>query len=85
MPREQRRTQAHGGGEIYEIECRPAPNLFATGLLIRLDVASSDFPRYDINCNTGDRANPERRIAHDAMHHDALHPSHVLLPVLPSA
>jgi len=72
-------------GTVYEveIECFPAANLFATGHRIRLDIASSNFPRYDINRNTGDPSSPERRIAHNTIHHDALRPSHVLFPVLP--
>lgn len=72
-------------GVVYEveIECFPVANLFATGHRIRLDVASSNFPRYEINRNTGDPRSPERRIAHNSIHHDTLRPSCILLPVLP--
>jgi len=71
-------------GRIYEIEieCFPAANLFAAGHRIRLDIASSNFPRYGINRNTGAPDRPEKRIARNTIHHDAEHPSRVMLPVL---
>lgn len=59
-------------------------NVFLPGHRIRLEVSSSNFPRFDRNMNTG------LDIATDATHivatntvlHDANHPSHVLLPVV---
>ena len=71
-------------GRIYqiEIECFPAANLFAAGHRVRLDIASSNFPRYEINRHTGDPFSPLKRVAHNTIHHDAAHPSHVLLPIL---
>jgi hypothetical protein len=62
-------------------------NLFRAGHRIRLDISSSNFPRYDVNYNTGE---PEgrattRRIATNRLHLDRAHPSHLVLPVVPVA
>jgi putative CocE/NonD family hydrolase len=42
-------------GRVYEIEvgAPDTANLFAAGHRIRVDVSSSDFPRFDVNSNTG--------------------------------
>ena len=74
-------------GEVYEITVRlyPTPNLFNKGHRIRLDVSSSNFPRFDCNPNTGEPLNLHRLMltATNTAYHDAAHPSHVLLPVIP--
>lgn len=74
-------------GEIYQltIQLYPTSNLFRAGHRIRLDVSSSNFPRFDVNPNTGEPLNAHRRmvIATNTVYHDALHPSHVILPVIP--
>ncbi|MGE0749678.1 MAG: CocE/NonD family hydrolase [Variibacter sp.] len=73
-------------GEIYEISIKPqaTSNLFARGHRIRLDISSSNFPHYDINTNTGEPAGLERRVvvAHQKVFHDAVRPSHIVLPVV---
>jgi uncharacterized protein len=76
-------------GEICEIVIEPFAtcNLFRAGHRIRLDISSSNFPRYDVNYNTGE---PEgrattRRIATNCLHLDRAHPSHLVLPVVPVA
>lgn len=63
----------------------PTSNLFAIGHRIRLDVSSSNFPRFDVNPNTGDPLGTERHraIAENTIFHDAARPSHVVLPVIP--
>ncbi|MBI3918771.1 MAG: hypothetical protein HY322_17405 [Betaproteobacteria bacterium] len=53
----------------------------------RLDVSSSNFPRYDVNPNTGE---PEararlKRVATNRVYVDAAHASHVALPIVPAA
>lgn len=66
-------------------------DLWSTGLVflpghrIRLDVASSSFPRWERNLNTGDNSatSTEMRVAHQSVVHDAAHPSRLVLPVLP--
>jgi putative CocE/NonD family hydrolase len=74
-------------GTIYEIvlELDPVSNLFAAGHRLRLDLSSSNFPRFDVNPNTGEPLGRSRgrQIARNAVHHDADHPSQVVLPVIP--
>ena len=76
-------------GEIYEITVEPFPtaNVFGKGHRIRLDVSSSNFPRFDVNPNTGEPLGAHRRTmtAHNSIYHDDAHPSHVVLPIVPSA
>ena len=70
---------------VYEMEisCFPASNLFAPGHRIRLDIASSNFPRREINRNTGDPLKPGKQIERNTVWHDASRPSLVMLPVTP--
>ena len=74
-------------GEVYKftIELLPTSNLFKAGHRIRVDISSSDFPNFDRNHNTGreDWADPELKIAHQSILHDASHPSCITLPVIP--
>ena len=74
-------------GEVYEVEVVLAPtsNLFVRGHRIRLDLSSSNYPRFDLNPNTGGPLGVSgRAVAADVtIHHDAGHPSHVVLPVVP--
>jgi hypothetical protein len=76
-------------GEIAEITIEPMPtsNLFRRGHRIRLDISSSNFPRFDVNPNTGEPEGRARRrqIAANRVHASARYPSHVLLPVIPAA
>lgn len=70
-------------GEVYEIEI-PAPdtaNLFAIGHRLRVDISSSDFPRFDVNSNTGEAEALTRRkvVAVNRVHMDAAHPSALVL------
>jgi putative CocE/NonD family hydrolase len=74
-------------GEVVRISVVlfPTANLFLAGHRIRLDVSSSNIPKFDINSNTGE---PEgrarrRRIAVNTVFVDATRPSHVTLPILP--
>lgn len=73
-------------GAIYPftIKLYPTSNVFKKSHRIRVDVASSSFPRFDINPNTGEPLAQHRRmiIATNTLHHDAKHPSHILLPVI---
>ena len=76
-------------GDVYRIAITlyPTSNLFAAGHRIRLDVSSSNFPRFDVNPNTGEALGRERRreIATNTIHHDTERPSHVILPLIPRA
>ena len=74
-------------GEVYEftIEMYPTSIVFKRGHRIRLDISSSNFPRFDVNPNTGEPLNNNRRwaMADNAIYHDPQHPSHIALPVIP--
>ncbi len=69
----------------YEIDLWATSNVFKQGHRIRLDITSSNFPRWDRNPNTGHEfgADAEMVIAHQTILHDAEHPSYVLLPIVP--
>jgi putative CocE/NonD family hydrolase len=76
-------------GRIYEIAIEPfaTANLFKRGHRIRLDISSSNFPKYDVNPNTGapEGTGRLRRVATNRVHLDPAHPSHVALPIVPVA
>ncbi len=73
-------------GEIAEIVIEPMPtsNLFRRGHRIRVDISSSNFPRFDVNPNTGEPEGRVRlsRIAVNTVFMDRDHPSHIILPVV---
>jgi hypothetical protein len=73
-------------GGIYEvqIELPPVSNLFKKGHRIRLDISSSNFPRFDVNSNTGEAIgrHTSSQIALNTVYSDATHPSHVVLQVV---
>ena len=73
-------------GGIYPVTIvlYPTSNVFAKGHRIRLDVSSSNFPRFDVNPNTGEPLgrNTHTHAALNTVHHDANHPSHVVLSVV---
>ncbi len=89
------RNFAHGGevtliepGKAYEyeIDLWATSNVFKKGHRIRLDVTSSNFPRWDRNPNTGHEfgEDSELAVARQSILHDAEHPSYVLLPLVPN-
>lgn len=75
-------------GTIYPVTIKlyPTSNVFKKGHRIRVDISSSNFPRFDINPNTGEPLNDNRRTqtANNTIYHDAEHPSHIVLPVIPA-
>jgi len=75
-------------GQVYPftIELYPTSLIFQKGHRIRLDVSSSNFPRFDVNPNTGEPLNDNRRwsVADNAVFHDPEHPSRIELPVVPA-
>jgi putative CocE/NonD family hydrolase len=74
-------------GQVYRIkvEAFPTSNLFKKGHRIRLDVSSSNFPKFDVNPNTGapEGVGLTRHVARNTVHVDATRPSHVVLPIIP--
>ena len=74
--------------ETYEIEITPFPtaNVFKKGHRIRVDIASSNFPRFDINPNTGEPLGRHRnkQIAENTIMHAVDQPSHIVLPIIPA-
>ena len=76
-------------GRVYEftIDLWMTSNVFLKGHRIRVDVSSSNFPRFDRNPNTGNPfgQDTELRTAQQTILHDEAHPSHVLLPVIPKS
>jgi putative CocE/NonD family hydrolase len=74
-------------GEVYPITVTafPTSNLFKAGHRIRLDISSSNFPRFDVNPNTGapEGEGLDRRVAKNSVFVDARRPSHILLPIIP--
>jgi hypothetical protein len=69
----------------YEIDLWNTSQVFFKGHRIGLEIASSAFPKYDRNLNTGeDLASGVRMLAaQQAVYHDSRHPSALLLPVIP--
>jgi hypothetical protein len=74
-------------GEVYEykIDMWATSNVFMKGHRIRLEVSSSNFPRFDRNLNTGKDAAIDSVFvkATNTVLHDAAHPSALILPVVP--
>ena len=74
--------------EICELTFKlyPTSNVFKMGHRIRLDISSSNFPRFDVNPNTGGNLGLERQfqVAHQSIYHDADRPSQIVLPVIGS-
>jgi uncharacterized protein len=73
-------------GEVYEIkvDLHATAHRFLPGHRVRVEVSSSNFPRYDRNLNTGgdNVTETEWKIAENTIHHSPTHPSHLLLPVV---
>ena len=74
--------------EVYEahLDLHVTANYFGPGHRIRLEVSSSNFPRWDRNLNTGGNNFDETKwlIAKNSVHHSAEFPSHLLLPIIES-
>jgi putative CocE/NonD family hydrolase len=74
-------------GQVYRvrIELAPTSNRFQAGHRIRLDIAGSNFPRFDVNPNTGEPIGRHTHtlVAHNSVYLDRERPSHVVLPIIP--
>jgi len=74
-------------GQVYKftLDLWSTSNVFLKGHSLRLEISSSNFPRFDRNLNTG--AEPEFAdksvSATNTIYHDAQHPSALMVPVVP--
>ncbi|MGD0736698.1 MAG: CocE/NonD family hydrolase [Terracidiphilus sp.] len=72
--------------KVYKLAFQPMQSsiYFAPGHQIRIDVSSSNFPRFDRNLNTGGDNVSESQgvIAHNAIHHSIQYPSSITLSVV---
>ena len=71
----------------YEIDLGVTGNVFQKGHSVRVEVSSSNFPRFDRNPNTGHEIgkDAELRTARQTVCHTREYPSHIVLPIVPTA
>jgi hypothetical protein len=73
-------------GNVYKVTMQPlnTSNYFAPGHRLRIEVSSSNFPRFDRNLNTGGRNFDESKpvVARNAVHHSTQYPSQVTITVV---
>ncbi|MFL5806926.1 MAG: CocE/NonD family hydrolase [Roseiflexaceae bacterium] len=69
----------------YAIDCWSTAQLFRKGHRIAVQIASSAFPKYERNLNTGESLATGTRmaVAEQRIYHDAAHPSRIVLPIIP--
>ena len=83
----QEKAELANPGETYHInvDLWATSNVFLAGHKLRLEVSSSNFPRFDRNLNTGEiQARGTRMVkATNTIYHDKAHPSALILPVVP--
>ena len=74
-----------GRAYLYTIDLWATSNVFQRGHRIRVEISSSNFPRFDRNTNTGNiiAGDATFKPALQTVLHDAQHPSHITLPVVP--
>ncbi len=73
--------------EVYDVtvDLWATSNVFLAGHKLRLEVSSSNFPRFDRNLNTGEEQASGSRMskATNIIYHDKAHPSALVLPLVP--
>jgi hypothetical protein len=73
-------------GNVYKVALQPmtTSNFFPAGHRIRIEVSSSNFPRFDRNLNTGGNNYDEAKgvVAHNVIHHSKQYPSQISLTVI---
>ena len=73
-------------GEVYQVDLTPmsTSNYFAKGHRIRIEISSSNFPRFARNMNTGGNNYDETEgvVAKNKVHHSAVYPSVIHLPIV---
>jgi hypothetical protein len=75
-------------GKVYKVTLQPltTSNHFAPGHRLRIEVSSSNFPRFDRNLNTGGNNFDEAKgvVAHNRVHHSKQFPSQIAVTVVPA-
>jgi putative CocE/NonD family hydrolase len=73
-------------GNVYKVNLTPmsTSNFFDKGHRIRIEVTSSNFPRFARNLNTGGNNYDEKEgvIAHNKVHHSRSYPSQIKIPIV---
>jgi uncharacterized protein len=73
-------------GKVTKVTFQPlnTSNYFEPGHRLRVEISSSNFPRFDRNLNTGGRNYDESKpvVAHNAVHHSSEYPSSVTLTIV---
>lgn len=73
-------------GNVYKVDLTPlsTSNYFKKGHRIRIEVSSSNFPRFARNLNTGGNNYDEKVgvVAHNQIHHSKKYPSNIKLPIV---
>jgi uncharacterized protein len=84
----QERLELMNPGQTYKfvIDLWSTSNVFLRGHALRLEISSSNFPRFDRNLNTGEAGAAGQKWvpATNVVYHDALHPSALILPIVKS-
>jgi predicted acyl esterase len=73
-------------GQVYKVTLQPltTSNYFAPGHRLRIEVSSSNFPRFDRNLNTGGNNFDESKgvVARNSVHHSKQYPSAITVTVV---
>jgi hypothetical protein len=73
-------------GKVYKVALQPmtTSNYFAAGYRLRIEVSSTNFPRFDRNMNTGGSNYDEVKgvVAHNVVHHSHQYPSQITITVV---
>jgi putative CocE/NonD family hydrolase len=73
-------------GKVYKVTLQPmvTSNFFEAGHRIRIEISSSNFPRFDRNLNTGGKNYDESKgvVARNAVHHSRQYPSAITVTVV---
>ena len=70
---------------LIEFDLFPTSNIFKTGHRIRIDISSSNWPRFDVNNNTGGKIGIDKSYicAEQTIYHNQIMPSSIILPIQP--
>ena len=75
-------------GQVYKlsIDLWSTSNVFLKGHALRLEISSSNFPRFDRNLNTAEQPESGQRFisARNVIYHDYRRPSALILPIVPA-